>query len=862
MWKTISKTRFETQTDYEIFQHDLFQHGVFINRTILALNKIIDFNTETSNFKRAIKILDVNTRAILNHQTINLQIYSKITDRLPEEDPLLLKDRISRMSVQLTELNNFVSQFNQRILLSQSTDEIERLLRENKSNLNSLLALMNEGLNLHSQVESSFFQTLRNNNSRTIDKLNQSTILLFILLICIFFFAFIYLIEQRKNKQLLKEANENLEATVDQRTNELFIANKELKRSEKRYRIVSDTVSDWAYSFSVDSTGAVSLDWVTDAFKKVTGYDPKHFLTPEHWIEIVHPDDLEIVESRIKKLYKECKNSTDEYRLKCKDGTWIWIRDYALPIKNKKSDKIENVYGAAQIITERKKFENDLKFKNAAIENSLNGFDIVNEEGKLVYVNKSFVQMYGYDSAAELIGTSPVDLCEDPKLPEKVVTTLKEQGEYTFEHIAKRKDGTTFEILMYARLAHDENGNEFYPTTSIDITDQKKARIEKELLQKKLIQSQKMESIGKLAGGIAHDFNNILYPIIGFTQLSMDDLPKDHPVQENLQDVLAGSKRARDLVKRILLFSRQQEQQLKPFLLKPIIEETIKLLRSTIPANIEIKTNFQEDDFILCDKTEINEIVMNLCTNAYQSIENLKGVINVNLEKRNPSHHVDISPGNYLCLSVIDNGMGIPEENLDKIFEPYFTSKGIGKGSGLGLSVVHGIVNNYNGAIQVDTKLNQGTHFDIFFPITGKPETKKEDEILVNPLAGTEKILFVDDEKSIVKLGVRSLERLGYDVTGICNSNEALTLFKSDPFNFDLVITDMAMPEIIGTEMAKQMLEIRNDIPIILCSGYSDKLSSAIIEGLNIQSYIDKPIQMNDLIAEVRHILDQPKKGK
>ena len=377
-------------------------------------------------------------------------------------------------------------------------------------------------------------------------------------------------------------------------------------------------------------------------------------------------------------------------------------------------------------------------------------------------------------------------------------------------------------------------------------------------MEKQLLQVKKMESIGKLAGGIAHDFNNILYPVIGFTQMTIDELPKTHPMQENLQDILYGAKRASDLVKRILLFSRQEEKTVKPKIIKPVVEETLKLLRSSIPANIGIQSKFYDgEDYILCDEIEIHEIVMNLCTNAYHSLEET-GEIKINLDKKSPPSDLGLPQGEYLCLSVSDNGTGIKPGIKQNIFEPYFTTKEVGKGSGLGLSVVHGIVKSYKGDISVKSDPGKGSVFKVFLPITQKTDDTASEKETLKLSGGTEKILFIDDdEKAIIKLGTKSLEKIGYEVTGILDSLEALEHVKSNPNKFDLVITDMEMPGMGGTQLAKKILEIRPDIPIILCSGYSEKLDKEKSKLLNIKAFIDKPILIKNLTEKVREILNQ-----
>ena len=360
-------------------------------------------------------------------------------------------------------------------------------------------------------------------------------------------------------------------------------------------------------------------------------------------------------------------------------------------------------------------------------------------------------------------------------------------------------------------------------------------------------------------GTTAHDFNNILYPIIGFAQLSQNELSKDHPVQENLTDILDGAKRASDLVKRILLFSRQKEPEVKPTILQPVIKETHKMLRSTIPSNIDIELDLYDGkDAVLCNDSEIHEIILNLCTNSYHAISGDRGDIVIRLEKKKPPQLLDLPQCDYLCLSIKDNGVGIPDKIKDTIFDPYVTTKGIGKGSGIGLSVVYGIVQNYNGRINFESSPQTGTVFEIYLPITNKSAVIEDDvSIKDTTIIENERILFVDDEDSIVKLGIRILDNSGYQVTGTNDSIRALEIFKADSDEFDLVITDMAMPSMTGSEFSKKIFKIRPDIPIIICSGYSEKLEMEKAKDLKVSAVLDKPLSVDSLVKITREVLDK-----
>ncbi len=394
-----------------------------------------------------------------------------------------------------------------------------------------------------------------------------------------------------------------------------------------------------------------------------------------------------------------------------------------------------------------------------------------------------------------------------------------------------------------------------------DITAYLTAVADKEKALAQLLKSQKMESIGILAGGIAHDFNNILYPIIGFAEISLADLPENHPLKENLEDILKGAKRACDLVKQILLFSSQKDVEQKPLLPRPLIEEALKLLRATIPSNIVIQQDLHgSKDYVLANQTEFHEIIMNLLTNAYHAMEKTGGTLNVRLNQAVPGPELALPQGKYCCISIQDNGIGIPPEIQKNIFDPYFTTKEIGKGTGLGLSVAHGIIKRIQGTITVESDPGKGSTFNVFLPITPAPQETEEKSKDQSNRGGNEKILFVDDEQAIAKLGARLLERQGYKVTSKKSSLEALALFKSAPDDFDLVITDMNMPSMVGLELAVKLMEIRPDIPIILCTGFSERIDIETAGSIGIKACIDKPILSVDLYSKVRAVLDQTKK--
>jgi PAS domain S-box-containing protein len=389
-----------------------------------------------------------------------------------------------------------------------------------------------------------------------------------------------------------------------------------------------------------------------------------------------------------------------------------------------------------------------------------------------------------------------------------------------------------------------------------DITRQKQ-------LEAQLRNAQKMEAIGTLAGGIAHDFNNILSAIIGYTDLTSLILPADDPARSSLNEVMNAAQRAKELVYRILTFSRTHEQEQRPVRMDQIIQEALKLLRPSLPATIEIEQQIECQGTILADPTQMHQVIVNLCTNAYQAMEEEGGLLKVSLvevkfRSEDLAEHLKLDTGNHIKLTISDSGHGMNEQTLQRIFDPYFTTKENDKGTGLGLAVVYGIVSAHKGAIQVSSALGKGSMFEVFFPCiqyapAHEPITKQP------PLRGDESILFVDDEVALVRLATKLLEKSGYRVVGQNNPLEALELFKSDPNQFDLVITDMTMPYMTGNQLVKALQDIRPDVPIIMCTGYSEKISSEKAKIMGIRAFLRKPMSYNDLTKIVRQAIDQQK---
>jgi PAS domain S-box-containing protein len=420
----------------------------------------------------------------------------------------------------------------------------------------------------------------------------------------------------------------------------------------------------------------------------------------------------------------------------------------------------------------------------------------------------------------------------------------------------KSADGRTWRILG-CPVKDDAGQIVSFVEVAEEISDRLK-------MEEQLRQAQKMESLGTLAGGIAHDFNNILSAILGYAELSLQEARREAGLSDYLKEIYKAGERAKDLVRQILTFSRRGDTRLKPLQIELIVKEALKLLRSSLPTTINIVQKIERDlDPILADPTQIHQIIMNLCTNASHAMMPDGGELVVSLAKAELGREtfrrfVDLKPGRYLKLTVSDTGCGMTPEIIAAIFDPYFTTKDLGEGTGLGLAVVHGIVQEYGGDIRVQSDPGKGTTFSIFFPAIRKEaavSTKDETDHLPG---GDEHILVIDDEPSILKVMQRNLAHLGYRVTAEGDSRQALALFTADPTAFDLVLTDMTMPKLTGDRLAKAMLSIRPDLPIALCTGYSRLIDAQQVKADGIRALLMKPVSQKMLASELRRLLDNP----
>jgi signal transduction histidine kinase/CheY-like chemotaxis protein len=395
-----------------------------------------------------------------------------------------------------------------------------------------------------------------------------------------------------------------------------------------------------------------------------------------------------------------------------------------------------------------------------------------------------------------------------------------------------------------------------------EIEAHRRAEEDKKGLEHQLRQAQKMEAIGTLAGGIAHDFNNILSPIIGYSEMILDDVQQENPVRRKVEQILMAAVRAKELVRHILTFSRQTEREFLPLELHPIVKESITLLRASLPSTIEIRQKIDPGCApVLADPTQIHQIIMNLCTNAFHAMRDKGGILGIEMLETvidaPDCMSLKINPGRYVKIGVSDTGTGIPRGIIDKVFDPYFTTKAPGEGTGLGLSVVHGIVRAHKGDIKIYSEVGRGTTVNVYLPCVETAVRGGGIHIQESAPGGSECILVVDDEDYVVAMLSEMLERLGYRVHGLTDSIEAYVAFSSSPSMYDLLVTDQTMPKMTGTELAEQCMRIRSDLPVIVCTGFSEILTEDKAKALGIREYVTKPVVKSEMARAVRKALDR-----
>ena len=490
---------------------------------------------------------------------------------------------------------------------------------------------------------------------------------------------------------------------------------------------------------------------------------------------------------------------------------------------------------------------------------------------ELTEVNQAAMAMFGLSERSVFSATR---LLDSENLSPESQTTLSKGGTVRYENVtdfdavkresrypSTRTGKSHFDVLVTNLGLNSDYKPKGFMVQIQDITEHRRAEETLHQHERMLRQAQKMEAIGTLAGGIAHDFNNILTPIIGYTEMAMLTAGPDDPIQPNLEEVLKASHRAKELVKQILTFSRQTEHEVKPIRLIPLVKEVIQLLRGSIPPLIELHTQIQvERDIVRADPTQMHQVIMNLCTNSLHAMKDKGGVLEVGMrpvsvDSRTRGAMARLRFGAYLEIYIRDTGHGMDRAVMERIFEPFFTTKRSGEGTGMGLSVVHGIITSLQGIITVESEVGKGTTFHLFLPLI---EQAAEQAATSNdPLPrGSESIMFVDDEPGIVAMATQMLSSLGYQVTTATRAKDALAIFKQEPKRFDLIITDQIMPGITGMEMVREMHAIRRDIPALLCTGFSKTVSDQDLLAEGIHEILMKPIVLRQIAEAIRSALD------
>lgn len=629
------------------------------------------------------------------------------------------------------------------------------------------------------------------------------------------------------------------------------------KMDTERLKMVMEVAVDGIWDWKINE-GEVFFD---QRYYAMAGYAPDEFPASfEEWEKRVHPDDLS--EAKIR-LQAHIQGQTDLYeahfRFKSKADNWIWLKSRGKIFEWDTNGKPVRMIGTHTDISELKQAEavrqQSEETYRLFIENA-HDCVFITQSGSVAYANPSTERMMGY-SQQELSELPFIELVHPDDRPivannhRSRLAGLDTPNYYSFRVMTRDGQERLLEINA-VRI-------EWQSAPAVlcfvrDITELKK-------MEQQLLQSQKMQAIGTLAGGIAHDFNNILAAMIGYAELCQMALPADGKHVQHLQRVLQAGQRARDLVNQILAFSRQKDTDQKPVQFNLVVTETLKLLRASIPATIEFQEHIDPNTgIVMADPTRLHQIVMNLCSNAAHAMQDTGGDLEVRLanytiDNGDIPELLDLKPGPYNRLTVSDNGCGMDTDTVKRIFDPYFTTKKQGEGTGLGLSVVHGIVAGMQGVIKVYSEPGEGTTFQVYLPCIEADPDLNDHTVDVLP-RGSETILLVDDEEYVLDMTRELMEKLGYTVASRTSGVEALQAFQANPQRFDLVVTDQTMPKLTGIDLAAKIKALRSDIPVILCSGFSAGIAQQKLGTASVQTLLNKPVLKHELAAAVRNTLD------
>jgi PAS domain S-box-containing protein len=627
-----------------------------------------------------------------------------------------------------------------------------------------------------------------------------------------------------------------------------------VRRSEERLQLVLGATSDGFF----DNHVACDDVYYSPQYARLLGYEPHEAGTDfSFWQDRVHPEDLPGLLNEIEQISMEEQDDFEfEHRMRHRQGHWIHVYSGGRVVERGLDGRPLRVVGSFRDITARKQGEEQRMLLETAIDQAVEAVIVTGTDGAIRYVNPAFEAMSGF-SRGEVVGQKP-DIFESGRheqgYMEAFWETIAAGHVWTGHFINKRRDGSLYEVAaVISPVRNAKKEITAFVSLQRDVTHEM-------YLEEQLRQGQKMQAIGVLAGGIAHDFRNILSLILGHCEIALNKMPHDHDLRPHFQHIRKAGNRAADLVRQILTFSRQTEQERRPLNIGPVVEEALKLIAATTPATIAIHQDISGDDAVIMgDPAQIHQVVMNLCSNAVFAMRG-GGRLDVRLdtiavEADSAADIGNIMAGTHVRLTVCDTGPGIDEGIRDHIFEPFYTTKKHGDGTGLGLSTVHGIVMACGGALRLENRPEGGASFEVYFPLLSDGELEAEEPDALETISGKGVILIIDDDADLVDMAAQLLESMGFEVQGAYSPAEAITCFAAAPARWDLIITDNIMPGMTGIELAGRIRKQRRDLPIILMTGFSEDIASWQDGMAAFSAHIMKPFTSAEIGAIIQTVM-------